>query len=112
MTSQGKEIGFTITKAGVAKVLVGYTALCIDAISQLDSATHPIVGKRLKFEAAIGAMQFDFDGIFDSAQAASGTLRLSAPTGAGPICAGEETLDWLVQWASDSPAENAGGEIE
>lgn len=108
MTSQGKEVGFTITKAGVSEVLVGYTALCVDAISHFDSSTHPIVGNRLRFEAAIGSMQFDFDGIFDSAESASGTLRLSAPTQDGPICAGEETLDWLVHWASDSGAGNAG----
>src|SRR4051812_6631806 len=49
MTSQDREIGFTITKAGVAEVLVGYTALCVDAISRFDSSTHPIVGNLLRF---------------------------------------------------------------
>src|SRR5262249_13970990 len=99
----------TITKAGVAQVLVGYTALCIDAVSQFDSSTHPIVANVLTFETAIGAMQFDFEGTFDSAESASGTLRVSAPTGDGPICAGEDTLDWLSRWESDSGAGNGGG---
>jgi hypothetical protein len=112
MTSQSKEIGFTITKAGIEEVVVGYTALCVDAISQFDSSTHPIVHNLLRFEVAIGSMKFDFEGSFASAESASGTLRLSALTGDGPICAGEETLDWLVHWASDSEAESAQGELE